>query len=82
MPTQASTALTNYFAVYSYGQGGAWVIIAAESAEQIRGKYPMLQVFEDTPPMLDPAAVAAIRDAGVQHIDEAPTGWLADLVGQ
>lgn len=71
-----------YFVLYDYGQGGAWVIIAAASAEQIRGKYPMLRVFEDTPPMLDSVTVAAIRDAGVQHINEAPTGWLADLVGQ
>jgi hypothetical protein len=70
---------TEFFVLCDYGQGGAWVIIAAESAEQIRGKYPMLQVFEEAPPMLDSVAIAAIRDAGVQHIDPAPAGWLAEL---
>ena len=68
-----------YFALYDYGQGGLWVIFAAESAEQIRGKYPMLQVFAGEPPMLDSAAIAAIRQAGVQDINDSLKGWLADL---
>jgi hypothetical protein len=70
-----------YFALYDYGQGGLWVVLAADSAGQIRSKYPMLQVFEGEPPMLDSAAIATIRAHGVQYIDEAPTGWLANLVG-
>jgi hypothetical protein len=70
-----------YFALYDYGQGGLWTILAADSAEQILRRYPMLQVFEGEPPMLDSAAIAAIRTNGVQYIDEAPTGWLANLVG-
>jgi len=73
--------VNQYFVLYDYGQGGLWVILAAESAEQIRSKYPMLQVFEGEPPMLDAAAIAAIRAHGIQHIDEAPTGWLANLGG-
>ena len=68
-----------YFALYDYGQGGLWVILAAESAEQIRSMYPMLQVFEGEPPMLDSVAIAAIRQAGVQDISDSPKGWLADL---
>jgi hypothetical protein len=70
----------DFFALYDYGQGGLWVILAAESAELIRSKYPMLHVFEGEPPMLDPAAITAIRRTGVQDIDAVPTGWLADLV--
>ena len=73
--------MNQYFVLYDYGQGGLWVILAAESAEQIRSKYPMLQVFEGEPPVLDAAAIAAIRAQGARHIDEAPTGWLANLVG-
>jgi hypothetical protein len=68
-----------YFALYDYGQGGLWVIIAANSAEQIRARYPMLQVFEGEPPTLDSAAIAAIRQAGTQDIDDVPRGWLTDL---
>jgi len=72
-------SVTPYFALYDYGQGGLWVVIAAGSVEQIRRKYPMLQVFDGEPPMLDSAAIAAIRRAGVQDIDAPPTGWLADM---
>ena len=65
--------------LYDYGQGGLWVIIRAESAEHVRRKYPQLQVFEGTPPMLDDAALASIRGRGVHDIDDPPSGWLADL---
>lgn len=68
-----------FFAMYDYGQGGLWVILAAESAEQIRSKYPTLQVFEGEPPMLDSAAIASIRRAGIQDINDPPAGWLADM---
>lgn len=68
-----------FFSLYDYGQGGLWVIIRADSAAQVRDKHPQLEVFEGVPPMLDDATVAIIRRAGVQDIDEPPTGWLADL---
>jgi len=68
-----------FFSLYDYGQGGLWAIIRADSAAQIREKYPQLEVFEGVPPMLDDATVAIIRRAGVQDISEPPNGWLADL---
>ena len=68
-----------YFALYDYGQGGLWVILVADSPEQIRAKYPMLQVYEGEPPTLDSAAIAAIRRTGTQDIDDAPRGWLMHL---
>ena len=78
--TQSSPEkLSRFFALYDYGQGGLWVVIAAESADQIRNKYPTLRVFDGVPPMLDSAATELVRRAGVQHIDDVPTGWLAAL---
>ena len=71
--------VNQYFALHDCGHGGLWVIFAADSAEQIRAKYPVLQVFEGEPPMLDSAAIAAIRQAGVRDINDSPDGWLADL---
>ena len=68
-----------FFVVYDYGQGGLWAILRAESAEQVRRKYPGVEVFEGRPPMLDDATVSSIRRAGVRDIDDAPDGWLADL---
>ena len=68
-----------FFVVYDYGQGGLWAILRAESAEQVRRKYPGLDVFEGRPPMLDDATVSGIRRAGARDIDDAPDGGLADL---
>jgi hypothetical protein len=70
---------SRFFALYDYGKGGLWVMISAESAEQIRDKYPMLRVFDGEPPMLDSTAIEALHRAGVQRIEDAPIGWLADL---
>jgi hypothetical protein len=71
--------IREFFALLDYGQGGLWVVIAAESSDQIRDKYPTLRVFDGVPPMLDSAAIEAVRRAGVQHIDDVPTGWLANV---
>ena len=68
-----------FFVVYDYGQGGLWAILRAESAEQVRRKYPGVEVFEGRPPMLDDATVSSIRRTGVRDIDDPPDGWLADL---
>lgn len=69
-----------FFVLYDYGQGGLWAILAADSAEQIRRRFPQVQVFDGAPPMLGPGAVAAIRKAGVQSLDGGPLqGWLANL---
>ncbi len=69
-----------FIGMYDYGQGGLWVVIRAESAAQVRQKYPQLQVFEGAPPMLDESTLAVIRSKGVQDIDDPPSGWLAELV--
>lgn len=79
MTKSSPTKLSHFFALYDYGQGGLWVVIAAESADQIRDKYPTLRVFDGIPPMLDSAGIEAVRRAGVQHIDDVPTGWLANV---
>jgi len=69
-----------FFVVYDYGQGGLWAILRAESAEQVRRKYPGVEAFEGPPPMLDDATASSIRRAGVRDIDDPPGGWLADLL--
>ena len=69
-----------FWSLYNYGQGGLWVVIRAESAAQVRERYPQLEVFEEIPAMLDESTVMTIRRSAVQDIDEPPTGWLADLM--
>lgn len=68
-----------FFLLHDYGQGGLWAILRAESAEQVRRKYPGVEVFEGRPPMLDDATAATICRAGVYDIDDPPAGWLAEL---
>jgi hypothetical protein len=68
-----------HLCLYDYGQGGLWVIILAATESQITERYPQLQVFRSAPTNLDRATLQAIRNAGVQDIDESPRGWLADL---
>ena len=78
-PGWCSVDKKEFFAVYDYGQGALWAILRAESAEQIRRKYPGLEVFDGRPPRLDDATISAILRAGVRDIDDPPAGWLVDL---
>ena len=79
MTVHSGVTRQEFFVFHDYGQGGLWAILRAESAEQVRRKYPCVEVFEGRPPMLDDATVAAIRRAGARDIDDPPVGWLAEL---
>lgn len=69
-----------FFVLHDYGQGGLWAIVLAGSAEQVRRRFPALQVFDAAPLNLSAETVAAIRAAGTQNIDARPIqGWLADF---
>ena len=68
-----------FWVLYDYGQGGLWAILHADSAGQVRARYPQLQVFDGPPPSLDAAAVESIRRQGARDIDDPPSGWLAEL---
>lgn len=70
----------SFYVLYDYGQGGLWAVIRAQTAEQVRRRYPELEVFESQPEWLSPDALAKIRDQGEIGIDDPPVGWLADLV--
>lgn len=69
-----------FYVVYDYGQGGLWAIIHAQNADQVRRRYPELEVFESRPEWLSTDVLAMIRDQGEMSIDGPPIGWLADLV--
>jgi cystathionine beta-lyase/cystathionine gamma-synthase len=69
-----------FFVSHDYGQGGLWAIVLAGSAEQVRRRFPALQVFDVAPRNLSAETVAAIRAAGMQSIDARPIqGWLAEF---
>jgi len=69
-----------FFVLHEYGQGGLWAIVLAKSAEQVRQRFPTVQVFDALPRTLSAETIAAIRTAGTQRIDARPIqGWLADF---
>jgi hypothetical protein len=67
-----------FFVCHDYGQGGLWAIVRADSAEQVRQRFPGLPVFESPPPALDAGAIEVIRRNDVMAVEDPPVGWLAD----
>lgn len=67
------------YVLYDYGQGGLWAIVLAESAKQVRDRFPQLQVFEEAPKVLEPEVLEKIRQSGVFRYDDLRGGWLADF---
>jgi len=72
-------ARKEFLVLYDYGQGGLWAIIRADTAQQIRDRYPQLQVFEKRPSFLSADMLADLQRKPAADIDDPPTGWLADL---
>ena len=68
-----------FFVLYDYGKGGLWAIVRADTVEQVRRRYPQLQVFEDRPASANDAMVAAMRRDNCFDIDDEPVGWLAEF---
>jgi hypothetical protein len=69
-----------FLVVYDYGQGGIWMYLYAESAEQIAERYPGLTVITEwrdwmTPDRLVPIIATIGRDMTFD-IDN-PQGYLA-----
>lgn len=69
---------STFWVLWDYGQGGQWALIRADSAEQIRVKYPRLHVFDAAPTTLDEETIARVSRAGIQDLESTPTGWLTD----
>ena len=78
MTTSQSAGRPEFFVCHDYGQGGLWAIVRADSAEQVRQRFPGLPVFESPPPGLDAGAIEVIRRNGVMAVEDPPVGWLAD----
>lgn len=74
-----------FLCVYDYGMGGIWVLISAESKEQITKLYPELIVYDDKPNWMDQKQKQEFIDDCINNqmywnIEQAPTGWLKGLV--
>jgi hypothetical protein len=69
---------TTFLAVHDCGMGGIWILIDAESSEQIERLYPQLKVVNAPPSWLNDEQMDKIRQN--LHFDiDAPAGWLLSL---
>lgn len=57
-----------YLVSYDFGKSGVWGVMKARSADEIKAKYPELEV------------VKAVPNYFVFDIDDEPTGWLEEVV--
>jgi len=76
-------ALPQHLAVYDYGMGGIWVLIAAQTPQAITDRYPGLRVATvGDPSWITPEKYDEIVSQWIppqMHFDLAhPTGWLLD----
>ncbi len=74
-----------FLCVYDYGMGGIWVLINAESKEQIIELYPELIVYDDKPDWMDQKQKQEFIDDCINNqmywnIEQPATGWLKSLV--
>jgi hypothetical protein len=69
---------STYLAAHDYGAGGIWILIDAESPEQVERVYPQLKVVDARPPWLDGQLWENIQARSRYDID-APSGWLLSL---
>jgi hypothetical protein len=74
----SSSTKKTYLACYDYTTGGVWVLIDADSAEQVERVYHDLKVFHSKPQWLDDNIMGKIETR--MHFDiDAPSGWLLNL---
>ena len=50
-----------FLTVYDYGQGGVWTLLLADSAHQIRDRYPELKVVTHPPGTMTDEELERIR---------------------
>jgi len=79
MQGAAAISRREFLVLYDYGQGGSWALVRADSAGQVRARYPEVRVFDEWPAMVSAEMLDAIRAAGVTDVEGPATGWLAQL---
>lgn len=63
-----------------YGTGGNWFFIYAQNAEQIKQRYPELEVKEEWPSWLRGEILKNTEEKLTYDIDAPPTGILAAII--
>lgn len=58
----------DYLVSYDFGKAGVWGVMKARSEEEIKAKYPELEIVKAVPAYF------------TFDIDDEPEGWLAEMV--
>ena len=67
-----------FLAVYDYGQGGRWALVLAESANEIRVRFPEIKVVNERPGWMTDDYYRRL-EGRIYDIYE-PSGLLADIL--
>jgi len=83
LTTMAGGSKREHVAVYDYGMGGIWVLISAESAEEVERRFPWLSVVTVGNPQWVTAEkyteiVTEWIKPSMRFDLDHPTGWLAE----
>ena len=73
---------TGFLAVYDYGTGGGRAYLLADSAAQIRERFPGLHLVADRPNWLTDEEDQHLRERLTIDIDDAENRFLATLLQQ
>jgi len=60
----------DFLVSYDFGKAGVWGVLKARTIDEIKAKYPELEV------------VKAVPNDFTFDIDDEPQGWLAEMVGE
>ena len=69
-----------FLVAYDYGMGGSWLFIYAHSSEEIKSRYPMLNIVESTPEWMTPYIRRQIEETDTYDVNQPPTGFLLALL--
>lgn len=69
----------DFLVVYDYGQGGVWAYIRAESADEIKSRYPELEIREEIPKWMSTKYLGQLRQRTLD-VDDTTIGLLAEVV--
>jgi hypothetical protein len=65
---------------YDYGGGGLWCVLLARTEEELKAKYPQLQMFHEAPPWMTGEVRERIYSRARYDIDEEPHGVLKSIL--
>jgi hypothetical protein len=60
--------LPEFLVCYDYGQGGVWRYLLADSRDAVIAEYPMLTVFDSSPPWWTDEIENAVRKSSEDEI--------------